>query len=304
MGIPYYRARYASAENRAGVIASLSGHDAVVCSWEPLDALALDLSPKAILIVHNVTSLALGATFGKNPLVAIGAARLRAWERTSYRGAHLAAVVALARLDFAYLEQLPEPPRLGLLPPGMPPCFELADDATVLREIVISGTYDWFPKRRDAVLFAREYAGRADRMPIRAEALPAEAMQRLMPAPLPSDHENCTAIRFGLITDRFEAGHKLKTMAYIASNQIVLSFADVAIDFVDIPDSALFIRRLTSVADIADQVEAILAIPVAEVRQRFVAFRQCCERAFTWKRVAEMLLEIAEQTGQPYRPTA
>ena len=51
-------------------------------------------------------------------------------------------------------------------------------------------------------------------------------MTLLQPSGVPLSDD---ALRIGLITDRFEAGHKLKTLAYVANNQIVLSFAELAL---------------------------------------------------------------------------
>ena len=65
-------------------------------------------------------------------------------------------------------------------------------------------------------------------------------MTLLQPSGVPLSDD---ALRIGLITDRFEAGHKLKTLAYVANNRIVLSFAEVGFDFVHIPYHDLFIRK-------------------------------------------------------------
>ena len=88
------------------------------------------------------------------------------------------------------------------------------------------------------------------------------------------------AIRLGLITDRFEAGHKLKTLSYIAQNIIVLSFSDVAQDFRDIPDHLFFIRLLTNVADIAGHVAQLAAVDPSELRARLELFQQRCSVRF------------------------
>ncbi len=45
--------------------------------------------------------------------------------------------------------------------------------------------------------------------------LPAEAERLLSPRPIGQDATG-DAIRFGVITDRFAAGHKLKTTEYVA----------------------------------------------------------------------------------------
>jgi hypothetical protein len=297
LGSPYQRARFATCANSRNVRQMSSEYDVVICSWEPFDWLVTALQSRTILIVHNVSSNALLQLFPGNPLAALASARVRAWERRCYREQNFAAVAALSRHDRAYLHSIGAP-RPFLLPPGMPPCLPLHPDAAIRAEIVVSGTYDWSPKRRDLILFARQYAGRPGGFPIRAHALPAEAAGLLHPCALPSDDENRGAIRFGLITDRFEAGHKLKTTAYIANNQIVLSFAAVNFDFTHIPDHDFFIRKIESVADLDMHVMAISSMPALVVRERFIRFQQACAQYFTWDRVAKTLMEAAAAPSQ------
>lgn len=296
---PLCRAPSCQAQRRRELRRLAGRYDAIVCSWEPFDLLARALPGKAILIAHNISSRVLPAILPGNPFAALAAARLRRWERRCYAGTDYAAVGALSRCDHAYLAGIGVSRPL-LLPPGMPPCVPLADDAVLCRELVVSGTYDWFAKRRDVIRFAEEYAGVALRLPIRANGLPADASALLDPMPLPSAEDSRTAIRFGLIADRFSAGHKLKTLAYLADNQIVLSFADVEFDFAHLPDHAFFIRRVSSVAEIAEQVAAVAAEPAAALRERFRQFQDACAASFQWSRVATAVLHAAG--AQPADP--
>jgi hypothetical protein len=292
LGSPYQRARFTTGANIRSVRRLAGQYDVIICSWEPLDRLATDLESPVILIAHNISSNALLELFPRNPLAALASVRVRSWERHCYRPQNFAAVAGLSRKDHAYLQSIGAPKPL-LLPPGMPPCLPLEPNAPVLSEIVISGTYDWSPKRRDLVLFAREYTGEHGRFPIRAHGLPDAAAHLLDPSEAPSPEESRSAIRFGLITDRFEAGHKLKTMAYIANNQIVLSFADVNFDFAHITDHDLFIRKVASTSDIAKHIKAVVDTPVSTIRKRFIRFQQACARYFTWDAVATTLMEAA-----------
>jgi hypothetical protein len=292
-GVSHYRARFASRSNRAAIRRMAAGYDATICSWEPLDALACGLRPPGLMILHNVTSQSLPALFPQSRLAALGAARARAWERRCYRPAGFSTIAALSKADLAYLAALPDHPPLLLLPPGMPPCVALAEGAVLVPEIVISGTYDWTPKRRDALAFAGEYAAVENRLTVRADGLPEAASRQLRPAPLPSAEACGAALRFGLITDRFVAGHKLKTLAYIADNQIVLSFADVAGDIAHVPDHDFFIRRIGSVGEIASHAAELAAVPAAELRARFLDFQARCAGLFTWDAVAADLLAAA-----------
>ena len=142
----------------------------------------------------------------------------------------------------------------------------LASSAPLLGEIVLTGTYDWAPKRRDIARFLQEFAALPDRPPLLTAAVTAQMTAGLgiQTRPLPSN--NGDALRFGLITDRFEAGHKLKTLAYIADNQIVLSYTDVACDFTDVEDAAFFLRRVTSAADINAHIAQLSAMDLDQLR--------------------------------------
>jgi hypothetical protein len=300
-GLPHYRTRFSSTANRAAILARSRQYDVTICSWEPFDHLARALSPPAVMILHNVTSRSLPALFPGNRLAGLAAAQARAWERRAYRAGQFAAIGALSRRDQAYVQTLAGAPDVVLLPPGMPPFVSLAKDAGFRAELVVSGTYDWLPKRRDILKFAQDYASLGDRLPVRADGMPADAVQHLRPMPMPSAAETGAAMRIGLITDRFEAGHKLKTLAYIASNQIVLSFADVGFDFVHIPDHAFFIRRISGVAEIAGQSAAIAAVPADELRARFTRFQRACAEYFTWDAVATALLKTATQAAELQR---
>jgi hypothetical protein len=272
LGWPYQRSRFATSKNMRAVRDLAGEYDVIICSWEPFDWLVTGLCSPTILIAHNLSSQALLQIYPGNPLAALASARVRAWERRCYRAANFAAIACLSRHDHAYLKSIGAPQPL-LLPPGMPPSLRLEPNATVRAEIVVSGTYDWSPKRRDLILFARDYADGDKPLPVRADALPSEAAGLLQPTALPSEAENRNAIRFGLISDRFEAGHKLKTTAYIANNQIVLSFAAVEFDFAHIPDHDLFIRRVASAADVVEHIKGMLEMPASVLRERFTRFQ-------------------------------
>jgi hypothetical protein len=292
-GVPYYRSRFFSSRNLREIQQRFKEYDVVVCSWEPFDILVRSLRAPSIMILHNVTSRALPALFTGNFLVSLAAARAAAWERSSYRTGRFHAIGVLSRRDYDYLSALPDSPHILLLRPGMPPHRELTAEAAVLREIVILGTFEWKPKHRDILRFAKEFAALGEHVPIQADGIPAEAAELLQPFLTPSAPDSLTALRFGLITDRFEAGHKLKTLAYIADNKIVLTFADVSFDFTEIPDYEFFIRRVNSVAELVDQIDGFMRMPATLLRNRFRAFQSHCARIFTWDGVAQDLLVAA-----------
>jgi hypothetical protein len=295
LGIPHYRTRFATPENRRIVQAAYSGQDVTVVSWEPLDVLGSCLPPPVILIAHNITSLALPQLFPESWLARRAARQAAVWERQLYRSARFAAIATLSNRDRDYLAGLGDAPPILLIVPGMPPLLPLSPTAELRREIVLSGTYNWWPKRRDVVRFAKEYALERERMPVFASRLPPPAAMALSTAPALSNAEASRAIRFGLITDRFEAGHKLKTLAHIAHNQVVLSFSDTGREIADVPDHEFFIRRLTSTGDISREVAAVSASEPYSLRERLLRFQKRCADRFSWENVGIRLTHVAQQ---------
>jgi len=295
-GLPHDRARFATAGNRRALARAASRHRVAVVSTEPLDELLLHVGLPAIAIVHNMTSLAVPSMVPRNPLAAFAARRARRWEEHVYRSGRFGVVAVLSRRDEAHLRELSSDATVLLMRPGMPPLVPLAPDATLERELLLDGSYGWFPKRRDVIAFAREYSAIGERLPIVAEELPSEAAALLRPklrGAAPG-----SAIRFGLVTDRFVAGHKLKMGHYIANNAIVLSFADVSEDFAGIPDHEFFIRRLADVRDIDRHVDAVAAEDPGRLRARLEIFKQRCAEAFSWQRAADSLLAAASALAE------
>ena len=175
----------------------------------------------------------------------------------------------------------------------MPPAAALDSDAVAKPELILSGTYGWYPKRRDVMAFATDYAPLPHRYPIFADGLPPDAQTMLSTQPMPE--ADTKSIRFGVITDRFEAGHKLKTTSLIANNAIVLSFSDVIHDFDEIPDAAFFIRRIHGVEEIQKHIAEVMAVAPAELRDRLTRFKAACVVQFSWNASTATLLETARK---------
>ncbi|HEX5657158.1 MAG TPA: glycosyltransferase [Polyangiales bacterium] len=294
--MPYYRARFESAESRRAIRAISRDYDAIVASWEPFDGLALDAPKPVVLLLHNITSAAIRSVFPTHPLARLLARRGERWERSAYGDRRVRAVAVLSVADQRYVQSLSRGNPVLYTPPGMPPLAPLAEHARFVPELLLSGTYGWFPKRRDVLAFAREYAGlpAAHKIPVLADGLPEQAVLQL--APRPSASADATqAVRLGLISDRFESGHKLKTAYYIANNAVVLSFADVSKDFEGVPDHAFFIRRIRSATDIAQHVQELSALPQEQLRSRMLAFKAACQERFSWDASAGVLARALEE---------
>lgn len=296
--LPHDRARFATRRNHQALDRIARRHRVAIVSTEALDELLLHVPLPAVSILHNVTSLAVPAMFPRNPLAAFAARRARRWEEQVYGSGRFGAVAVLSRRDEVYVRGLARSSTVLFTPPGLPPLVPLLPDAKVKQELLISGSHDWLPKRRDVIAFARDYTAVVDRLPIVAHALPPKAMALLRPG-APQSERAGSAIRFGLVTDRFVAGHKLKVGYYLANNAVVLSFADVTEDFAGIPDHEFFIRRIGDVRDIGRHVSAVAAEEPRGLCRRLEVFKQRCADAFSWRRAAHSLLAEASRLAGP-----
>jgi hypothetical protein len=298
-GSPHYRSWYESRENHQAVRQHAKGKDLTICSCEPFDAIASCMTTPVIPILHNITSRACKTVFPTSTIAAGVAWYTAAWERNVYRSPHFIAIATLSTLDAAYVKSIAPAATVIWTPPGMPPEAPLSDDAVAKPELILSGTYDWFPKRRDVMAFANEYSSLPKRFPIFADGLPPDARALLSAQPPPDAKSNASTIRFGLITDRFEAGHKLKSTYYLANNSVVLSFADIIHDFADIPDADFFIRKIRHAQDIEKHVAEVLAADPADLRARLANFKTACAGRFSWNTSAALLLASAQKLVSP-----
>ena len=290
-GLPHNRALYNTPENRFKIQRAAANCQAAIISWEPFDCFVSLLRIPVVAVLHNITSQSLVAARPGNAAAALLARVARSWEEKCYaQDERLVAVAALSRADEALVRDV----RQGTVlytPPGMPPPAALGRDAVFTAEILLEGTYDWAPKRRDIDLFAVEYQGAGGKLPIRSAGIPSSAVQRFASPP---PRETRPAIRLGIITDRFKSGFKLKSTAYIANNCVVLSYADIFEDFSSIPDASFFVRRISHAQEIDRHVSEIGSIAAEELVGRFKAFQLACNNMFSWQTSAKRLLAPLE----------
>jgi len=287
--IPHYRSWYDCSDNYAALKAACIDCDGALVSWEPFDKLAYSLPIPTIPILHNVTSSSLPAFLPRSFAARILATHARRWENVCYSSRRFLAVACLSLTDLAGLRIRFPHTRLLHCPPGAPPPTPLAANATFRPEIVVTGTYGWTPKNRDVLRFAHEYAPQPGRLDVFADGLPQQATRMLAARPIVRDTTRST-IRLGLITDRFTAGHKLKTTEYIGGNCIVLTFADIEQDFLDIPDREYFIRKLKHAREITSHAAELSRVDPAELRSRFAEFKRRCLECFDWRLTSDRLL--------------
>lgn len=299
-GVPHYRDLYESYENRRTLREVSTDFDVAVCSWEPFDFLATSLKCPVIPILHNVTSRALPSMFPRNPVWSALAVQAASWERRAYSSEAFPSIAVLSRSDERHLRSLRSKESILYVPPGMPESVELNEDAQFRPELVISGTFEWYPKRRDIFGFAREYSALSYALPVFADPLPGDLSSVLNARPFPANFAD--GIRLGLIPDRFVAGHKLKATAYIAHNAIVLSYADISKEFEGIDDHEFFVRTISNAGEIAKLSEQFKSLASGQLRRRMIEFKDRCANRFSWSGSAEVLLEALQQVLNGRRP--
>jgi hypothetical protein len=190
-------------------------------------------------------------------------------------------------------------PDAPVAPPGAPRASELADHAVFAGESVITGTYGWWRKRRDLEDFARFGAALK---PIAFDARVGAVIPKAVVLPSPASLDWSSAIRAGLITDRFAGGFKLKSLEYIARNCIVFSRAPIFEDFRDLPYAADFIIDQVAAALWADRIANLRMSDQADLRRRFIAFKTACMARFSWTTCLEPLLPNPERPVAAPRP--
>jgi hypothetical protein len=274
------------------------GFDAIVFSHEHLDAFAARLRPHTeipfVSVRHNVSSDAMASILGADtPAGGLYRALSERQERRALRGPLFQTVTAISTRDRELLRKIGQRDDVGLVLPGAPPPAPLHPSATCARDLVISGTFDWFPKARDLKAFARDFAAAPipDAQVYVSPGVPND-IRAALAAHIDSSLEQGKHIRFGLITDRFTAGHKLKTAAYIMNNCAVLSYAQVLHDFEHLPNAARWIRQIGSIGDIAAVMQAFAERPAAELRAELAELKAAIGTQFAWSTQAEALSRV------------
>jgi len=178
-------------------------------------------------------------------------------------------------------------PDAPVAPPGVPPVLPLADDAQFVPEAVITGSYDWWRKRRDLKAFA---AGAGD--------IVVHGFDPWVKSYFPDSHLYGAAsdldwsshIRIGIVTDQFAGGFKLKTLEYIARNCVIFSGAPVMADFAQFPFADRFIFDDVKPERLAEVCANLAARDTAELHTQFSAFKDACCAFYDWDRCLEPLV--------------
>lgn len=293
-GIPLYRATYRSKDNIAKLQALVEEHlpDVVVISWEPYDFLAAAITCPTVLVLHNITSDAVTEVFHGHVLAKIYSSWTRRWERRLYRRDNIRAIVTLSERDAALTRELVGDKVVEVIPPGVPAMA--APPAAELRaEMLISGTYDWYPKRRDLGLIAKAISASAKLSvtPCWDHPLPAK-LTGFLHGHMLNAALWAPALRFGLVPDTFSSGFKLKVGYYIANNCIVLSRSNVESDYADLPYHEMFVHRIKDIDDIHRIHEDLTNRNIETLAFQFETFKRACAERFDWDQSSARLASL------------
>ena len=218
-----------------------------------------------------------------------------AFERRWYAN-QAARLIVISNADLAGLRRVGvRRDDILLAPAGAPPASRLTRDAPVLQEAVITGSYGWWRKRRDLKTFALGPSLGAPVYavdPVALAILGAEG-RCLIEAGGWSWEKG---LRFGLVTDRFLGGFKLKSVEYVAKNCVVLSLSDIRAEFEGLPHAEEFVRYIGGgKAEAARTIELMCQEPHAPTIARFLEFKSACMRRFEWEACLAPLRQAAEQ---------
>lgn len=264
--------------------------DVVVCSWEKYDGFSEVVERPVVLILHNITSDTVFQVFPQNFLARVIRWRTLVHETKIYTMPNVKAIFVLSQHDKRLVEEMGADVPVVWAPPGMPPAIPLADSARFAPALTFSGSYGWFPKRRDLGRFFQDVHTLG--LGIESdETIPEKTRSGVPITPAHfTDLEHCAqTLRIGVIPDRFVAGHKLKAGFYIAHNAIVLSYADIREEFNGLPHAEDFVRFVTGPRDLKFALDDFATRDSASLRKAFSEFQRACTERFSWQIIGTIL---------------
>jgi hypothetical protein len=275
---------YVNAANRKRLVEALSqqAYDYVYLLHEclfPYSAEVRQTGAHCVLFAMNSPS-SLCAT-DPSPLQRALAPLPFAFERR-YFVAPNATLLPVSRADARWLRSHGFPGQhFPIAPPGALPPKLLRAEARISRELVVTGSYDWWRKRRDLRAFAKD----SPDLPIIVND--ALAQRLLGPRAVLTDAKDVDwagALRFGVITDRFTAGFKLKSLEYVANNCVILSLTDIRADYEGLPYWETFVRVVSGASGLQRAIDEICAEPEPVLLEQFRQFQAACTFRFEWQR--------------------
>lgn len=259
--------------------------DAVVFSHETTPPPVLPTTLPTVVVAHNVFSRIL---VGGAPEALYCGARCRAVERRSFGQADLVGFLATDDLA-AGLRLGVAPERAVLLPPGMPPWPPVSAAGPFVPTYVVTGTYGWRLKKAALRRFARRFGPALSTRSIRVTDA---TVTRFLPGAARTSVEALrtdTGLRFGLVTDDFHVGFKLKILEYIQLNCIVVFPDTVPGDFEGLPHHDEFVRCIRRPEDLKALEDEFRNKEPQGLQGRFRAFQAACSWHFDWAKTVELL---------------
>jgi hypothetical protein len=272
------RLNAAIAEHRPDVVYLI--HEALFPFADHIDG------PQVVLFCMNAISCL--AETDPAISVRITAPIARRYENRFFRSTAAQTLILVSRADAQWFRGLwhvdmPFP----IAAPGALRPVPLGEDAGVSPELLITGSYAWWRKRRDLKEFASHDL---DMRVLVTDPRAAEILGDRASLIELKTQDFGNALRFGMVTDRFLGGFKLKSLEYVANNAVVLSRSDIRPDFHGLPDANLFVRFTPEIDDVRAAVAEIRSLPPSEVIPRFRAFQSCCTARFEWDACLQPLL--------------
>jgi hypothetical protein len=289
--VPSEWAGYQGSEAFAAVAAQLAGqtYDHVFILYEALFHLAAAVpagGPPVTLYAHNLPSrfaLGNGLVDGFQRLLA-----QRAEARTFRQPA--ARLVMISQADLAVAQ------KMGLAgmdvtvaPPGAPTAKPLSEGAVFKPECVVTGSYAWWRKRRDLRRFAQALG------PCTVHAFDAGVQAVISSSvhhPDPAAFDWSSAIRLGVVTDRFGGGFKLKTLEYVANNCAIFSSAPVMAEFAEFPHAARFVFDNREPGQLGAVLNDLAERDPLSLRSEFGAFKDAVCAYYDWNTCIAPLVNV------------
>lgn len=281
-GTPPELTKYMGRRNAALLASRLAGgaFDVVCFSNEvtfPVSDIPQVRGLRRVLMAHNVQSLV--ASTDPSAMGRLMRRFAVAFEQKYYANPDVE-LVLISQADVEGLRAAGIQRPTYLSPPGAPPQSELAPGAGLIPEVVLTGSYGWWRKRRDLKAFA---LGEALDLPILVTDPLALELLGTQAKDVRIDAVDWSAgLRFGLISDRFQGGFKLKSVEYVARNCAVLSFCDLSREFVGLPHAEEFVRHVTSKADLRVLLGEFLGKSEEGLVERFAVFKKACLERYSW----------------------
>lgn len=294
-GTPPELTRFLGSANRERVAAAITSRKPdVVCFFNevtfPCLASAKAAGARSVLVAHNVHSIVSATdpdlrTKVFEPLAA-------RFERTWY-GDEAAELVCISKLDVDGLKKAGvNRKKIWISPPGCPPAVSLSANARLVPEVVLTGSYAWWRKRRDLRSFAAGAPLSVKMYVFDSAAREILGVQALDPGATDIDWES--DVRFGLVTDRFLGGFKLKALEYVAKNCVILTACDISAEFQGLPHASLFVRPISSKEDLLRAIQETGRIP--DMIEKFREFKDACLSQYSWERCLAPLGEAVEKS--------